>query len=85
MKKIMKKTLCLLSSTVLLCGLTALPAGAKSLDPENSVKLEPELKTLKGHTFNPYRNTEFVLKQNWKGYRDSQWTKGGRREDPDIY
>lgn len=64
MKKIMKKTLCLLSSTVLLCGLTALPAGAKSLDPENSVKLEPELKTLKGHTFNPYRNTEFVLKQN---------------------
>lgn len=64
MKTIMKKTLCILSSAVLLCGLTALPAGAKSLDPENIVKLEPELKPQSGRTFNPYKNTEFVLKQN---------------------
>ena len=64
MKTIMKKTLCLLSSAVLLCGLTALPAGAKSLDPENIVKLEPELRPQPGQTFNPYKDTEFVLKQN---------------------
>ena len=64
MKTIMKKTLCILSSAVLLCGLTALPAGAKSLDPENIVKLEPELRPQTGRNFNPYKDTEFVLKQN---------------------
>jgi len=64
MKTIMKKTLCILSSAVLLCGLTALPAGAKSLDPENIVKLEPGIKPPTFQIVEPYKNTEFVLKDN---------------------
>ena len=64
MKFIVKKTLCLLSSAVLLCGLTALPANAKIIDTDNILPSGSVLKPSPGTLLNPYKNTEFVLKQN---------------------
>lgn len=72
MKTIMKKTLSILSSAVLLCGLTALPAGAKSLDPENIVQLEPGIIPPTLQLTELYKNTEFVLKKNTLNIRPGE-------------